>query len=292
MASKARRVRELCPFVFTIFRRSSDWRTKKSSPRPRNWALPPPGSPSSSLDKITAEYLEEQLARPSGASQRSSADAPPEPIASPQLRTALLVAHAPPPSRALQSRPPKPVQKCPPPPPQSSKPPVGAEPQRCSSSPPVEDRSRSRRRQPVEPVAARRPLAGASAASCRSPPAAARSADLLARSSATKLALFNCRQNPHPQPPETTGSQPAVPRPAHQSRGRPDFQRRGDIRSVRGPALGRRGQVRPLPATVAANRLQRPASQPSRAAKSSLPADAQSHHRSSRRSWSANWRSS
>ncbi len=32
----------LCPFGFTTFRRSLAWRTRKFSPRPRRWALPPP----------------------------------------------------------------------------------------------------------------------------------------------------------------------------------------------------------------------------------------------------------
>ena len=43
------------------FKETSAWRTKKFWPGRRNWALPPREVASSSLDKITAEYLEEQI---------------------------------------------------------------------------------------------------------------------------------------------------------------------------------------------------------------------------------------
>ena len=72
---KARSDRELCPFVFTTFRRNSAWRTKKFSPRRRNWALPPREVASSSLDKITAEYLEQQTHRGASGTRRSAASA-------------------------------------------------------------------------------------------------------------------------------------------------------------------------------------------------------------------------
>jgi len=60
-ATEARRVRELCPFGFTIFQKARLGKQRGSRQRRRNWALPPRGSRPSSLDKITAEYLEVNL---------------------------------------------------------------------------------------------------------------------------------------------------------------------------------------------------------------------------------------
>ena len=59
--------RELCPFVFTTFRRSSAWRTRQVLAKAKELGIAAARVASSSLDKITAEYLEERASQ--GASR-------------------------------------------------------------------------------------------------------------------------------------------------------------------------------------------------------------------------------
>ena len=165
---------------------------------------------SSSLDKITAEYLEEHSAR----TPRIAAAPPPPPAPPPAQRTHLLVTA---PRHRLSA-------------PLNRNRPAGAakwKPTGCrGDSPEPRQRNRPPRRR-----------AAAATSAATDPPA---------RRSATKSALFSCRKSPRRDPEKPGGCAKFRPRPTDPAR--TEFSRRGDIRSVRGrgrPGARRsRAQVR------------------------------------------------
>src|SRR6202453_1564416 len=194
--------------------------------------------PSSSLDKITAEFLEQHLAPPLPPPPPPVIAAPAEIIAPAILPQVAPVFQAPPPEVLLPppvlEAPPAPVAVEVPPLPQTVVSPVIAEgvPETISTNvippPPVVE----------APKVAAPP-------SPPPPPAVPKIGD--------KVGFVQLAPKPAPRQPQPSGR----PAPSGPPQGRPDFQRRGDIRGVRGAPAPPSAQ--PLPGQKLG---QRPAQKP------------------------------
>jgi translation initiation factor IF-2 len=201
---------------------------------------------SSSLDKITAEYLEQQLLQ----DHPHLATSPPQPVATPQAPEPIVIVTAPPPEAEVEQQPqhetitatallePEPpaaeMPAPPPPPPPALEPLHVPQPEPAAKEP------------PPPPV-----------------PAGPKVGD--------KVGFIQLPPKPGLKPPEKVGAVKLPARPAEPKRN--DFNKRGDIRSVRGapPPSGPA-----VPGTKFSSQ-QKPAAKqeaPSSPAKFTLPADA------------------
>ena len=176
---------------------------------------------SSSLDKITAEYLEGELRKQyPNAAAAAAPEPPPAPPAPPPEPVVVLTAPPPPPVE-----PPPPVMVAPtPPPPEIVKPEVVIPP-----APKLETEAAAPA--PVEPP---RPPTPAPAPAAPPPPPPPPPAPMGPRLG-EKIGFIQLPGKPAPKPPEKPGPRPAPGPQRRPEPGRTDFNKRGDIRSVRSP---------------------------------------------------------
>jgi translation initiation factor IF-2 len=229
---------------------------------------------SSSLDKITAEYLEQQLIieHPNLAAPPTAPATPPPPQ---PVHEPVVVVHAPPPPEIIIA----PAHEVPP----AAPPTVVPEPEPVRtevSPPPVQDHIPSPNISISEPLPEPQPEPAPEPVAEVAPPptSPAPPAPVVPPSPKVgdKVGFIQLRPKLAPKPPE----KPAAPRPAQRQpepQRRPEFGRRGDLRNVRSPY----GQA---PGQAQGNRPggpQKPATSPklteqqkAAAAQAALPSDA------------------
>ena len=222
--------------------------------------------PSSSLDKITAEYLEEEILKshPDIAAKLKPAGPAPEPKPAPVEQKIEIIKAPPapePPPVAVVETPPPPVVEAPAAPVEPSPapaPPAAPAPVPTPSAPPPTPA-------PVAEVPPPKPVVPPTPVT--PPPPAEPPKPRVGE----KVGFIQLTPRPQPRPPERGGAKPP-PRPG--DGGRTDFMRRGDIRQVRGGTTppGQTEQFRRGPGQGGG----RPA-EPAKPAgpKFALPADAQ-----------------
>jgi translation initiation factor IF-2 len=207
---------------------------------------------SSSLDKITAEYLEEQLRKEHPALNAPAAPPPPPPP--PVINEPIVVVTAPPPP---------PVPEAPP-----VQPPVetAAEPATFEAPSETETKPAEETDQPVEATGAPPTESPAPETAPQAPPPPPAGPKL-----GEKVGFVQLPQRPGPKTGEKVGITKLPPAPARRPEtGRPDFSKRGDTRNVRGGSVPPGGQgQRPF-----GQQPQRPGQKPEMPARPLLPADA------------------
>ena len=227
-------IEKLCPFGFTTFQRSSAWRTKQVLAKAKELGIAAARVASSSLDKITAEYLEEQT--PQGASRaRRSAAAPPPAAPAAAAAQANRSSSSPPPPAQTTGREPTPPRS------------HGPGRSRCAAA----EAPRLRRPPRPSPAAASQSNRHAAA----EPPTATAASTAAARPQGGRQSRVHsiAAQARRAEPPTKPGSvKPPPPRPAEPRR--TEFIRRGDIRGVRGGTAPRRARRCPAPDSRASRR--------------------------------------
>ena len=251
---------KLCPFVFTTFRRSSAWRTRKSSPRPRSWALPPRELPPVRSIKSPPNISKNRLRKEHPGSPRArrrrrpaAAPAPPPPAGTHRRRSPRHRRPRPKPSRNRRAATADPSLR---------KPAAETNAESTNPTPPNRRRQSPSRHRAGSAAAARRPTP---------PPPPPTSATARAESRREGWIHSAADQDRRRKPAKSGTAKLPPDRPAGQSPVGPSSTRRGDVRGNRGAPQSVRAR---RPARRSRDRKLRRRS-PTPAAKIALPADAQ-----------------
>lgn len=199
--------------------------------------------PSSSLDKITAEYLEEEILKshPEVAARLKPAAAPaPEPKPAPvEQKIEIIKAPEPPPAPVEETPPPAPVAEAPAPAPEPARAPEAkpaepvAETQPAPVAPPVTTAAPAPAPAPETPAP--------TPAQPVEPPAPPKPPEPPKPKVGEKVGFIQLTPRPQPKPPERGGGARPSGRPS--APGQSDFQRRGDTGAFRrGPGHSGPGQ--------------------------------------------------